>query len=258
MTRKSFLGVVGFTSSRQVESVIKALKQPSRRCRLMVGVHVSLGTILGEDYPLPDWCSVDHVPRVFPAKNAGVYNVVVYDSLCSCQLSDCSLIGQLVALVNLAAPNVDAIELNVGWPELADVRAYLDLPSNRAKPEIILGLDEEALAEIGFIPQAVARRLADYEGVAGFIIRPTGGYDACSRVEYIGRVLEEAACYAPSLQPGFTLGCDEFEAAAHILERFPLANLEIIPPAELCQVEQAWMPVNIVKYLELAARYRLW
>lgn len=156
-----YIGIVDFSDFRQVQDMLKVfnayLPKGSDR-KLHVGLMMSYKTLNG----LPSkWLDV------FPPKEK-IEDIFASDETYNCLHyadydNDPELWKNLAKAISYGGTGIHALQLDMIWPDPLQVANGVH--ASRKQIEVILQIGENALAEMNDNPQAVVKRLRDYEGV---------------------------------------------------------------------------------------------
>lgn len=177
----SFISITDFTSREQVVRLLRKFASglflanrsecPQHDVRLGVGVMMSRKTLLG----LPaKWASVfprkEDVHSIF-LKNPNVFNALHYVDYEG--ESGESLFENLRKAILYGGPNLDALQLDMIWP---DKNVLQQIKSLFPGVKIILQIGREAVAEAGTQAESVALKIhEDYIGRADYLLLDMSG-----------------------------------------------------------------------------------
>lgn len=264
MSRKipRFISITGFMAHAQVvemERAFRAAGGPASGLRLGVGVmtgrtlRARKRTRLDRIFP-----PVGEIPKIFaslpdesPGSARGPFRVLHWVD--HNRLDRQGAIGHLIDAVGEAKPGINALQLDMVWPQVAELeqlrRAHPDIPvilqvGRRAMQE----LSEEARPSGLTAPDRLAARIARYQGplplLAGVLLDRSEG----EGILLDGRLLaEEAAALRLrfrdlALVAAGGLGPDTVDALDPVLARDP--DLSIDAQAGLCVNHNILYPVD--------------
>ncbi len=157
-----YIGITDFTSAEQVRRILRIpydkVMDPKMDHVLGVGVMMSYKTLRG----LPTrWANAfppkETIAGIF-IDSPGVYNVLHY-----ADYDNVSTAGEFAEVVECGGPNLNAIQLDMVWPDLHQVRSgftsCLAWPSSL---KIILQVGSQAMEAVGNDPERIAERLVPY------------------------------------------------------------------------------------------------
>lgn len=162
MDIKPYIGITDFSHSDQVVRMLQVLnreKEPDSEILLHVGVMMSHKTLHG----LPTkysgvWPKNEEISEIFELASPDVYYCLHY-----ADYNFQTTANDLVEGIGYAGPWVDAIQLDMPWPDPGMVAHAVH--TSRKNLEVILQVGKGAFAEAGDDPKEIVRRLEDYEGV---------------------------------------------------------------------------------------------
>src|SRR3989344_1753052 len=160
--QKPYIGITGFMSRDEVASVLGAVSSSSERL-IMVGVLASLKTLGGEKNNWPNrYPAVNEIGEIFTdhphALNLVHYNTDERDGL-GAQLTVLSQI--------FGGKNMHGVQLNIAWPPNEALAYYKSLCPDK---QIVLRVGGRALGAVDNSPKILADRVAEYEGLADYIL----------------------------------------------------------------------------------------
>ena len=155
-----YIGITGFCSQSEVESVLETLPaEPSRL--LMCGVLLSNALLSGDPSDAPNRCpSPDGIAAIF-SNDSRCVNLVHYRPQPGADLADA-----LTHATEVGGPNCHGIQINATrgapWPDPAALATYRE----RCHPSrIVFQAGREAMESANHQPDELARRCAEYSGL---------------------------------------------------------------------------------------------
>jgi len=160
--RQPYIGITDFTDFAQVGMMLKVLRE-HRKARsgrmLHVGVMTSYKTLNGIQ---SRWSGVfppiEQIGRIFHSTVNRVYNCLHY-----ADYSFRTGYADLARAIELAGPYIDAIQLDMPWPEPAVIAEGVH--ASRRQIDVILQIGKGAIEEANNDPDEVVRHLEEYEGI---------------------------------------------------------------------------------------------
>lgn len=170
MRKPSYVGITGFMSQKEVESVLNVLPLSSDRL-LMVGVlgsHKTLFQGLQNKWP-NRYPKADDVAGAFQ-KHPLALNLLHYNTK-----EPETLFVQMDCATKIAGSNFQGFQLNVAWPSPRSLGLYRE---QHPKMQIVLQVGHGAFEQIGNSPENLARKVAsEYIGLVDYLLLdPSGGY----------------------------------------------------------------------------------
>jgi len=176
MIRQQYIGITGFMSQAEVNSVLSSLPTDFgsfKNRKIMVGMLVSGKTIKGipnkwpNRYPTPD-----AIPSIF-VNDPRVINLVHYNTK---EESPKEIINELCLIEDACGPYHHGFQLNMVWPKAQMISDWQQSGFERNKKTIVLQCGGRAMAELNHSPKALAEKLKEYEGVVDYVLLdPSGG-----------------------------------------------------------------------------------
>ncbi len=163
MTRNPYVGITDFTSFEQVERMLDVFQKhkPLGSSRqLHIGVMMSYKTLNNID---------SQYSNIFPHKDtiASIFrhndNNDAYYCLHYADYGNQSLFTDLCRGIEYAGPFVNAIQLDMTWPDPGMIASGVH--ASRKNIEVILQIGKNAIEEVRSDPAEVVQRLRHYEGV---------------------------------------------------------------------------------------------
>ena len=166
MLQQPYMGVTGFMSRGEVQAALEAQGRRTAQSgrKLMVGVLASSKTLAGNTNKFPNrYPKITDIAGIFPNEK-WTLNLIHYAT----DEQD-TLDQQLIRMVDLGGPYLEGFQLNVRWPNPAQLRAIGHL-------RVVLQLGKKALEEMGNNPVRVADRLDGYRGlISDVLVDASGG-----------------------------------------------------------------------------------
>jgi len=178
MKNVPYIGVTGFMSRAEVDEVLLAVSNTSRR-KLMVGVLVSSKTMQGIPNKWPGrYPRGENIAEIF-SPHPMALNLVHFNTK-----DPDELLAHMVAVTELGGENFHGFQLNIKWPSPKTLYEYKKLYPQKI---IVLQCGEEALKEIEYDPNKLAATASNYEHICEYLlVDPSGGigkpfdtYKAC-------------------------------------------------------------------------------
>lgn len=175
-----YIGVTGFMSRAEVVEALAVIPQESK-WRLMVGVLMSSKTLAGQRNK---WSGR------FPKREA-VADIFVYDprvlNLVHYSTDDPdTLFVQLDAVMKLAGPNCDGLQLNVAWPASSHLEDFYEAYHDKF---LVLQLGSKALLQAGTVDKFVDLVGGYTPMINAILLDPSGGlgkpFDPEKVAEYV-------------------------------------------------------------------------
>lgn len=202
-------GITGFKNREQVIDALMA--KEDKRCRLRVGVLVHGNRLLKE--PAPRFVMAEKLSSIFLNAPDGM-NLVHFST------SDREgLVADLCRVTDLAGPALDGFQLNMRWPDPAQVAAFRSL-CPRKDLHLILQIGSGAMHGVRNDPEQLVERLRPYEGlIDSVLVDPSGGHGV-------------------PFSPSFVLGC--FRA---IRKKFPQLELSVAGGLSAVLLKTLMLPI---------------
>lgn len=203
---RPYIGICDFTAPEQAERLLSFLP-PHFSHDLMVGVMMSRKTL----YDIPSqWTNV------FPKKEsiAGIFvpdmraiNTIHYADYDIGDDRDRSLADTLARVQSYGGPYLDAIQLDMIWPDSVEVRRFherFDIP-------IVLQVGSKAMQQCGDDPIRVCQRLALYDNSIDHVLfDKSGGEGKGMDAPLLGTYIEAMRSRLPDLMPAVGGGLGPF------------------------------------------------
>ncbi len=169
--KQSYVGITGFMSKNEIQSVLDSMPQDSNRL-LMVGVLASLKTLRGEKTKWPNrYPGVGRISEIF-VRNRRALNLIHYNTK-----EPESLAEQLVEMTKLGGENFEGFQLNLTWPSHDAILAYHKVCGGKF---IVLQIGGKAMKKDGvtdYLPKELAEKVSWYEHLVDYVLLdPSGGY----------------------------------------------------------------------------------
>lgn len=216
-----YIGITDFTNFEQVGRMLQlfiAHRAPDSNRMLHVGVMTSYSTLNDTEMK---WSNA------FPPKEkiAGIFQPIVdeihYYCLHYLDYNHYTTFLDLARAIQLAGPYVNAIQLNMTWPEPQIVASAVH--TSRRQIEVILQIGKNAMEEANNNPAEVVERLEQYNGIVDRILlgKSLGsgiGIDAGSLIPFVQAIREAV----PTLGIGFAgdLGPETIHLAEPLIAVF--------------------------------------
>lgn len=220
-----YIGITDFTSYEQVQEMQQVfsdhLPRGSNR-KLHVGVMMSYKTL----YDIPSkWTSVfpakRELRRIFASRK--VYNCLHYADYDN----NPDLNTSLARALGWAGPCVDAIQLDMVWPEPSEIMDGV-FCSGR-KVEVILQIGTKALELVDNDPQSLVEKLVRYNGVIHrVLLDKSGGQGIGMDAQGLIQFAERIRLHHPHLGIGAAggLGPETLHLVEPLANRFPDISID--------------------------------
>ena len=157
----AYIGITGFTAPEEVAAVLASLPDAPERL-LMCGVLLSNALLAGESSDAPNRCpATDDIAGIF-SDDPRCLNLVHYRPQPGANLADA-----LVRASEVGGPNCHGVQINATrgapWPEPS---ALVEYRRRSHSQRIVLQAGREAMASVNDDAAALARRCAEYAGIA--------------------------------------------------------------------------------------------
>ncbi len=169
--RQPYVGITGFTSRNEVESVLDSMPRDSNRL-LMVGVLASLkATLRGLKNKWPNrYPERKHISEIF-VRDRRTLNLIHYSTK-----EPESLTEQLVEMTKLGGQNFEGFQLNIAWPSRDAILAYHKVCGGKFIVLQIGGKAFKASNTKDYSPKELAEKISWYEHVVDYVLLdPSGG-----------------------------------------------------------------------------------
>ncbi|MFC1638743.1 hypothetical protein ACFL26_00550 [Patescibacteria group bacterium] len=214
-----YIGVCDFESAQQAAAltkVMRATSEPLSRRRLMVGVMLSYKTMHGiESKWSAVWPTKEDIAAIFAPQPFGLNTLHYADFVGKSTAVD------LVRAAGFGGPHLDAVQLDMIWPDPDDLFVFGD-----ARPDlkVVLQVNTKAMEDCYDDPEQIADRLDDYGGAVDYVLldRSMGrgqGLDAEALLPYLRTLAERKPDLGLAVAGG--LGPDTLHLIDPILEEFP-------------------------------------
>ncbi len=242
-----YIGITDFMNLAQVEkmsAVFNAHLPEGLNRRLHVGVMMSQKTLNDLD---TKWT------KAFPSKEsiAKIFgSTETFNCLHYADYEAVDVAANLAKAITYGGPGMNALQLDMIWPEPADILRSFDLSGKR--PQVILQVGKIAMIECLESPEAAAERLQTYEGVIDYVLLDksmgTGhGMDAARLRQYIQAVKDVMPNLSIVVAGG--LGPDSMDLVEPLVNEFP--DISIDAQGRLRPSRSALDPID----WDLAERY---
>lgn len=171
MNNKPYIGVTGFMTNKEVESVLSIFPENSNRI-LMAGVLASTTTVMSERpskfngrYPV-----IDDIEGIFTS-HPRVFNAIHFHDKTR---DDIQIFDQMQMLTLKGGKYFHGFQLNIKWPNPEILRSYR---SAHPKKKIILQVGGGAFKDVNQDPATMAKKIKnDYGNWIDYVlIDPSGG-----------------------------------------------------------------------------------
>lgn len=158
-----YIGVTGFRTRHEVETVLDTVPPEAKR-RLMVGVLASSKTLQGGQGKYPGRTPrVEEIADIFN-DDPRALNLIHYNTLDRQGLPE-----QLARLLELGGPNLHGFQLNIAWPDPAQLEGLRNYT-------VVQQVGHRAFEEVGNDPRQLAEKLDAYRGlITHVLVDPSGG-----------------------------------------------------------------------------------
>ncbi len=237
MGRKPYVGVTGFTACEQVEEVLKVFPKLTGKTMgdweqlpvmLMAGVLVSSKTMRGGINRWPErYPEIGKVEEIIP-HDPRVLGLIHFNTDAE------DIASELKDLFDILGypKNIDGVQLNVPWPEPAEVREFWHQyfrDSGDHEPYIVLQVGEDAFAMTNHDPTTLSVWLHDYQGIVDYVLLdPSGGegkrFDPFELYPYIKEIRARGINIDIGVAGGLSDIC--YSHCLPILEQFPETSVD--------------------------------
>lgn len=203
---RPYIGICDFTAPEQAERLLSCLP-PDFSHDLMVGVMMSRKTL--NDIP-SKWTNV------FPKKEsiAGIFvhdlravNTIHYADYDIGDARDRTLADTLARVQSYGGPYLDAIQLDMIWPDSVEVRRFRE----RFGIPIVLQVGSKAMQQCGDDPIRVCQRLALYDQSIDYVLfDKSGGEGKGMDAGLLGTYIEVLRSRLPGIMPAVGGGLGPF------------------------------------------------
>ncbi len=171
MRQPLYIGVTGFMTPQEVRAGLKLFPANGNR-KLMVGVLVSSKTLQGGTNKWPGrYPKFDRIVEIFQDDPRAV-NLIHYNTDDKETLSH-----QLLHLVEISGPNLHGFQLNVAWPNVAELEKFHEATGWTYR--IVLQVGGGAMKKIDDNPVKLADAISEYiwpdRLIDDVLIDPSGG-----------------------------------------------------------------------------------
>ncbi len=150
----SYLGITDFTDASQVHRMRDVLDEIGSQRLLGVGVMMSYKTLTGRETKWSKWFPPNEQVASIFVERAGVFNVLHY-----ADYDGATEYRHLRDAIVTAGRNVDALQLDMPWPDLAMLRRIRNMYPNL---KFIIQVSEKAIEQCGRDAEQVVHRLTQY------------------------------------------------------------------------------------------------
>lgn len=226
MITSPYIGITDFTSFDQVKAMLAVFRKhaPKRSKRVLhVGVMMSYKTLNGIE---TKWS------KAFPPKE-GVADIFhhtkqkVYYCLHYADYGYDSIFKDLVKALELAGPFVNALQLDMPWPDPLMISNAIH--ASRKHIEVILQVGKKSMEECNDDPREVVHRLRDYEGIIHRVLLDKSmgkglGMNAEVLIPFAKAIREKFPAIGIVAAGG--LGPDTMELVAPFVKEFPDISID--------------------------------
>lgn len=209
MKKKSYVGVTGFMSPKEVTETLKDIDLKKADRLLMIGVLASSKTIQGISNKWPNrYPPLGEIKNIFQ-ENENCLNLVHYNTK---QPED--LLAQLVQITDEVGPVLHGFQLNIAWPDPKTLEKYHNLCPGKT---IVLQIGGHAFEIVENESTYLARKVKDYLGLIDYVLLdPSGGLGQPFNPVSIKNYLYELQKYENGLGVGTAGGLSP--TTLHLLE----------------------------------------
>lgn len=217
---KPYIGITGFMEQWEVGNILKIFTEEFSR-KLMIGVLVSWKTLAGQKNKYPKrYPRIERVAYLFP-DSSKVVNLIHYNAKKSENLNT-----QLFLLTNIGGKNLHGFQLNMVWPEISELKKYLERYGDM---RIVLQINNRAFEMIGNSPHALAKKVSDYEGfITDILLDLSEGKGKLTEPEDFRGYLRAIKDKCPNIGLGIAGGLapDTVLSVSSLLNEFPDLNID--------------------------------
>lgn len=251
---RPYIGITDFTAPEQVERMLRVFRENRStyaRYRLHIGAMMSQKTLRG--FPT-EWANVfpkkEDIIKIFtPPEEIDTinrpndYNDWMFVLHYADYDHSVGLFNDLSEAINYTGSFVDAIQLDMSWPDPYSVLSAVE--ASRKQLEIILQIGSKAMEMVGNDPQKVAEKIKDYKSFITHVLidKSMGrglGMDTGGLLSYAEVISEEY----PDLQIVFAggLGPSSMDLINPLINKFP--NMSIDAQGQLRPSGSALDPID--------------
>lgn len=238
-----YIGITDFMSRLQTQAMLDRFSQASKNQlvphRLMVGVMMSYKTLHGKE---TKWSEA--FPPNGEVANIFIRHPLAFNTLHYADYDKVDFFNSLVhAISSWGGDNIDAVQLDMIWPEPADVANVIH--ATRKQIKVILQVGKNAMEQANNDPLEVLTRLRDYEGaIDGVLFDKSMGQGKIMDVTELLRHVEMAYEQLPWLRVAVAggLGPTTVQIAEPLIARFP--NISIDAQGKLRPSGSALDPID--------------
>ncbi len=220
-----YIGITDFMNRSQTIEMLHCFNAASRlnnSHKLMVGVMMSYKTLNGLD---TKWTKA--FPTNEQVSDIFVQNSLAFNTLHYADYTNTDVCKSLVRAISCGGVNIDALQLDMVWPEPSDV--FMAVHGSRKCISVILQIGTNAMAEVNDSPQEVIKRLEDYVDVVdGVLFDKSLGQgkpmDAEVLLPYVEAVYEHLPKMRVAVAGG--LGAFTMNVAGPLISRFPDISID--------------------------------
>lgn len=220
-----YIGITDFMTRNQTLEMLSCFRA-APRCntshKLMVGVMMSHKTLNGLD---TKWT------KAFPANeqisDIFVRSPLAFNTLHYADYTNTDVFNSLTRAISCGGININALQLDMIWPEPADVSSAVN--ASRKCISVILQIGKKAMTDANDSPHEVVKRLGDYVGVIdGVLFDKSMGtgkpMDAEVLLPYVEAVYEHFPTMRVAVAGG--LGPRTMQVAEPLISRFPDISID--------------------------------
>jgi hypothetical protein len=227
MALDPYIGITDFTSFDQVERMLKVFREHEQYATsqrvLHVGVMMSFKTLNGVE---TKWSKAfppkETVSNIFQPGDLDLYRCLHY-----ADYSHETKFTDLAHALEYAGPFVDAIQLDMPWPEPGMVASGVH--ASRKQIEVILQVGKNAIEDVNNDPAEVVHRLEDYDGVIHRVLLDKSmgrglGMDAIGLIPFAQAIKNRFPHLGLVVAGG--LGPDTMELVEPLAKEFPDLSID--------------------------------
>lgn len=219
----AYIGITGFTDKSQVEAMLAVLREASgsRLIRkLGVGVMMSFQTLNGILSSSGVFPAKEKIAEIFPADSLA-YNILHY-----ADYKGCDILASLDNAARWGGPNLQAIQLEMVWPDPAVICEFKEL---HPRIQLIIQINYSTLSQVYNQPLKLVTWLKRYgQSLNGVLLDMSVGKDLFLPKNLFlswWKILPHLACiniYLPDLQLAVAggLGSDSLYLVKPLLDCF--------------------------------------
>ncbi|MBI2634931.1 MAG: hypothetical protein HYW79_00035 [Parcubacteria group bacterium] len=148
-------------TKKESDAVLAIMPYGSKH-KLMIGVLASQNTIRGGQNSRPNlYPTAKDIAEIF-TDHPRALNLMHYNTR---ELS--TLYDQMVEATDISGPNLHGFQLNIAWP---DIHALENYRRRHWDMKIVLQVGHNAFEQIGYYPDALAKKLEEYHDLVDYIL----------------------------------------------------------------------------------------